>query len=113
MAEPTIEDLMFLLEESFLPERAGGTRADVLLHLTGDKGGDWTVHIAERTCRVQKGEAGQPDLTLEASAQDILDLFMGRLDPLRAFFAGRLKLKGDQSLAYRLTSFFKIPESRT
>lgn len=112
MAEPTIEELMNLLEDSFLPEKAGSTRADVFMHLTGEKGSDWTVRIAERTCRVQKEKAEKPDLTLEASAQDILDLFMGRLDPLRAFFSGRLKLKGDQGLAFRLTSFFKIPEGR-
>ena len=40
MAEPTIEELMNLLEDSFLPEKAGSTSADVFLHLTGDKGGD-------------------------------------------------------------------------
>lgn len=109
MNEPTIEQLMKLLEESFVPEAAGDTRAVVLFHLTGEEGGEWTVRIADQQCIVEKGTDIQPDLRLDASAQDIIDLFMGRLNPMKAFFSGRLKMQGDQRLAFQLASFFRLP----
>lgn len=110
MNEPTIIELMDLLEESFIPEAAGDTRAIVLFHLTGEQGGDWTAHIQEQTCKVENQVYPKPDLKLEASANDIIDLFMGRLDPMRAFFSGKLKMQGDQKLAFKLATFFRMPD---
>ncbi len=110
MNEPTINQLMDLLEVSFIPEAAGDIRAEVLFRLTGEQGGDWTAHIVNKTCKVENQTSLHPDLKLEASAKDIIDLFMGRLDPMRAFFSGRLKMQGDQKLAFQLATFFKIPD---
>jgi putative sterol carrier protein len=110
MNEPTISDLMELLEQSFIPEVAGDTQAVIVFRLTGEQGGDWTARIQNKQCRVEEMVANDPDLKLEASAKDIIDLFMGRLDPIRAFFSGRLKLQGDQRLAFQLASFFRMPD---
>jgi putative sterol carrier protein len=111
MNEPTISDLMDLLEESFIPEAAGETQAVIAFRLSGEQGGDWTARIENKKCIVEEMVAENPDLKLEASAKDIIDLFMGRLDPIRAFFSGRLKLQGDQRLAFQLASFFRMPDA--
>jgi len=108
--EPTIPELMDLLEQSFIPEAAGDTQAVVLFHLLGEQGGDWTARIENQTCKVENRADENPDLMLEAGANDIIDLFMDRLDPMRAFFTGRLKMHGDQRIAFRLASFFRVPD---
>jgi putative sterol carrier protein len=109
MTEPTIIELMDLLQKSFVPHAAGDTRALVFFHLTGDQGGDWIARIENKECKVEQNTPSYFDLKLDANAQDIIDLFMGRLEPMRAFFSGRLKMQGDQRLAFQLASFFKIP----
>lgn len=109
MSEPTIEQLMDLLQNSFIPLSAGDMTASILFQLTGDQGGDWTAEIKDQACIVEKRLCEQPDLTLQAEAKDIIDLFMGRMDPLKAFFSGKLKIQGDQKLAFQLATFFKIP----
>jgi putative sterol carrier protein len=48
-------------------------------------------------------------LTLTAEAPDYLAVVTGKLDAMSAFAQGKIKLKGDLSLAMRLMGFFKIP----
>lgn len=96
------------IPQYFVPENASGIDSIIQFHLTGDKGGDWYVTIRDQKCSVEKGESPNPKLIFTASAQDCLDIFSGKLDGMRAFMTGKLKLKGDMSLAMKITSFFKI-----
>jgi putative sterol carrier protein len=108
MTEISIRKLMDKLPEAFVAERAGGVRAVVQFRLSGEGGGDWMVKFEDQTCHVAEGVTDQPDLTFSAEAQDCLDIFTGKMDGMRAFMLGRLKLTGDFSLALKLTSFFDM-----
>ena len=48
-------------------------------------------------------------LTLTADGGDFLQLITGELNAMSAFAQGKVKLKGDLSLAMKLMDFFKLP----
>lgn len=111
MSELSIQDLMNALPGLFLPEKAAGIDAVTLFALSGEKGGDWSVTIRDQKICVTAGSpAEQPTLTLQADAQDILDLFSGKLDATRAYMQGKLQVKGNFGLAFKLSSLFRIDD---
>ena len=112
MTQVKIQDLMNLLPEFFLPDQALDTQAVIFFDLDGENGGQWTVTIGGGQCIVSEGKGGQPDLTLTAKAQDVMDLFSGKIDPMRAYLSGKLKLDGNMGLALRITSLFSVDRER-
>ena len=108
MSELTISSLMDRLPEAFLPEKAQGVDAVIQFSLTGEHGGDWYITIRDGKCKVDKGKAENPKLTISAIAQDMLDIFTGKLNAMAAFSSGKLKLAGDLGLSMKLMNFFKI-----
>ena len=71
----TIGSLMEKLPEFFLPEKAQGVDAVIQFSLSGDGGGDWFVSIKDGTLKADTGVAENPRLTINADAQDMLDIF--------------------------------------
>jgi putative sterol carrier protein len=106
--ETTISDLIDLLCRSFQPDRSVGFDVTVQVHLEGEKGGDWIVLIKDQTCTAVPGIAENSKIKVEAAAQDVLDIFNGKLDPMRAFMLGKLKLSGDKALALKMITLFKL-----
>ncbi len=108
----TIQDLMDRLADFFLPERAAGIQAVVQFELSGEQGGKWIVRIGENSCQVAKGSAESADLIFQASAQDVLDIFYDRLEPMSAYMQGRLRLKGNMGLAYKIFGLFELDSDK-
>ncbi|MGD0708920.1 MAG: SCP2 sterol-binding domain-containing protein [Anaerolineaceae bacterium] len=108
MSEMTIQKLMDLLPKAFLPEKAAGVSATIVFDLTGEKGGKWGVTIKDQTCTVIPGPLENPRLTLTADAQDVLDIFTGKLDAMKALMMGKLHMLGDMGLAMKLMGFFSL-----
>ena len=104
----TIEDLLSRVPEAFLADKAAGVNADIQLHVLGEGGGDYFFQIHDQKIDTQSGIVENPNLTVSASKQDILDIANGRLDPMRAFMLGKVKMKGDTRLAMSLIGLFKI-----
>lgn len=66
--------------------------------------------IAERQCRVTRGESeARPLVTVTLESVELLRLATGRSTPMESYLAGRLSLRGDIMQAARLTSLFRIP----
>ncbi len=109
MSEPlTIEKLMERMPGAFLPEKAGDLAADIQFHFVGDGGGDWVAHIREGACTTEQGTTESPRLTLTAGSDDYIKIITGELNAMSAFAQGKIKLKGDLSLAMKLMDFFKL-----
>lgn len=106
--EMTIEKLMELMPKAFLPEKAGDTAADIQFHFQGDGGGDWIAHIRDGACTTEQGTMEGARLTLTADANDYIQIIRGELNAMSAFAQGKIKLKGDLSLAMKLLDFFKL-----
>ncbi len=108
MTEYTPRQLVFNHEKAFRPEKAAGVEAVIQYHLTGEGGGDFIVTIKDGKCTVTEGVAENPKMTLTAEAEDFKNVLLGRMNGMKAFMDGKLKLAGDLNLAMKLTTFFKM-----
>lgn len=95
------------LQELFQPERAAGINASVQLKLTGEGGGQYFAHIENQTLTGGEGTAENPRITLSADTKDLVNIFEGRMDPMAAYFQGRLQVQGDLGFAMQLAGMFK------
>jgi putative sterol carrier protein len=108
MSDISIQSIMDRLCGAFVPERAEGINETIQFQLNGDQGGDWVVSIKDQTCSVEQGTIPNPTLRFSADAQDALDILAGRMDPMRAFMRGKLRLDGDMGLAMKMTKLFDV-----
>jgi putative sterol carrier protein len=106
--EMTIDKLMELMPKAFQPEKAGDVAADIQFHFQGDGGGDWIAHIRDGACTTEQGTMEGARLALTSDANDFVQIIRGELNAMSAFAQGKIKLKGDLSLAMKLMDFFKL-----
>ena len=104
----TISDLMQKMPGAFLPEKAEGVDAILQFNFTGDQESNWIITIKDGACTAEQGMAENPSMTLTADGQDYIDIVTGKLDAMKAFMGGKLKLAGDLNFAMKLTSFWKL-----
>jgi putative sterol carrier protein len=106
MIDITVKKLINVLPKVFIPENAKNTRANIQIIATGTEGGEWGICIIDQTCSVKEGRIENPDFSLTATADDILKIFLGELDPLRAYMQGKIQFKGRITHALELTDIF-------
>lgn len=108
MAEPatSVEQVFELMPSRFNANAAQGVKATYQFELTGDGGGTYHVSIADGACQVNKGAADNANITITMAASDYLDMINGKLNPQMAFMGGKLKIKGDMSLALKMQQIF-------
>jgi putative sterol carrier protein len=84
------------------PEVAKAINSSYQFSLTGDGGGDWYVDLTKPGGEVKAGKLDNPGVTITMVAKDFTDLVSGKLNGQMAFMQGKLKIKGDMSLALKL-----------
>nr|XP_025716567.1 peroxisomal multifunctional enzyme type 2 isoform X2 [Callorhinus ursinus] len=79
-------------------------------HITkgGHTAAKWTVDLKSGSGKVYQGPAkGSADATFTLSDEDFMDVVLGKLDPQKAFFSGRLKAGGNIMLSQKLQMILK------
>ncbi len=109
MTETNLQTLMQQAVNAFQPQKAAGVDAKIQFHITGNQGGDWVASIQNQKLSVDPGTTPNPNLTLSADTQDLLNMYSGKLNPMQAFMQGKVQIKGDMGLAMRLMDMFKYP----
>lgn len=105
---PTVKEIFDAMESRFRSEKAAGSAATIQYEISGPDGGTWNAVIKDGTCKVSEGAAAGPNLTLQMSSQDWLDMVAGKASGQMLFMSGKLKLKGDMGLAMKLPSLFQM-----
>ncbi len=105
---PTVKETFDAMTSRFKADKAAGTNATIQYDISGDGGGTWHAVIKDGACAVNQGPAASPNLTLQMSAQDWLDMTAGKQSGQMLFMSGKLKLKGDMGLAMKLGSLFSV-----
>lgn len=90
--------------ESIDPAKIKGMNAVYQFDLSGDNGGVFYIKVADGTTELTEGTSDSSDITITMSADDFDSLIEGKLNATSAFMAGKLKVKGDMSLAMKLQS---------
>lgn len=106
MEPKTVRDFFEALPSRFHPDAADGMTAVYQFDLSGDQGGQYHLHIADRSCRVTGGVHPAPDVTLTMAGDDCMAVLEGRLNGVAAYLNGRLRIEGDLGLAMRLAALF-------
>ncbi len=102
----SIKEVFEQMPSRFNAAAAAGVNATYQFDLTGDGGGTYHVKIADGACEVQEGPADSANITITMAASDYLDMINGKLNPQMAFMGGKLKIKGDMSLALKMQQIF-------
>lgn len=89
------------------PEKSAGMNATYQFSIDGDDGGEWNLELADGSAKVSEGEAESSDCTVMATDEDWLKIVKGELNPQMAFMQGKIKIKGNMSLALKLQGFLK------
>ncbi len=86
------------------PAKLKGVSAVYQFDLSGDNGGVFHVAVEDGKPSVIEEAHDNPNITITMAADDFNDLLEGKLNATSAFMAGKLKVKGDMSLAMKLQS---------
>jgi putative sterol carrier protein len=108
MEQLNADELLQILQNSFNKEESGGINTAIQLNLGGTGGGQWYLQIKNRNMEVKQGFLEEADAEINVAANDLLMLISGSLDPLKAYFTGKVKISGDQSAVIKLLSLFNI-----
>ena len=84
------------------PELVDQINSSYQFELTGEDGGEWAIDLTKESNHVQAGTIEDPGVKVTMSASDFVDLVNGKLNGQMAFMQGKLKIKGDMSLALKL-----------
>ena len=76
--------------------------AKINFSITGANGGSWLLDCSKDPATLTSGEAGDSKVTVTMADEDFVKLANGQLKPEMAFLTGKLKVKGDMSLAIKL-----------
>ncbi|MEK6549663.1 MAG: SCP2 sterol-binding domain-containing protein [Nitrospirota bacterium] len=106
MSLPTIREFFEALPSRFRPDAADGVSAVYQFDLSGGEGGQYQLHVADRSCRVCDGVHPSPNVTLSMAGEDCVAILEGKLSGVSALLNGRLKIAGDMGLAMQLAAFF-------
>lgn len=110
MSPKTVREFFEALPSRFRSDAADGVSAVYQFDLSGEDGGQYQLHVADRSCRVCDGAHPSPNVTLSMAGKDCIAVLEGQLSGMSALLSGRLKIEGDMGLAMRLAAFF--PELR-
>ena len=94
------------MRQSFQAQKAKGVHARYQWELSGPNGGQWWIDVNDGTCKMGKGKIDNPSVTFVTSDKDWVALSNGTLGGKWAYFTGRLKIRGSQSVARKLDEIF-------
>lgn len=78
-----------------------GVNAAYQFNLTGDDSGAFYIEAEDGKAVLNEAVHDAPDVTITIATNDLASLLEGKLDAASAFMSGRLKVKGDLSLAIK------------
>jgi putative sterol carrier protein len=107
-----LDGIFWQMPKQVNPEVAKEMTTSIRWCITGrpDAGTDvYQLEIDHGNVKTVKGESGDPNLTVTMDAVEFLRLASGNLDPMQAYFKGRIELAGDIIVAAKLAQMFKLP----
>src|SRR5712671_6031001 len=104
--DSTPQEVFDSMRSSFQANKAKGVHARYQWDLTGPQGGEWWIDVDDGTFKMGKGKIDNPSVTFVTSDKAWVALSNGTLGGKWAYFTGRLKIRGSQSVARKLDEIF-------
>ena len=109
-AELGVDSLILSFRTMFDPDRAEELDASYELRLGEDR---FRAEVAEGRLEIERGNAEQPDATVEADAGTLAALVYDELELDDTLSSGDLRVKGDRAAVERFLALFPLPEPAT
>lgn len=99
------------LQKRFKPEAARNTKANYLISVRGEGGGNWLVKINNGQCEFapytnQPANENDVNCSISVDAHDLESIISGRLSAMTAALSGVLSIDGELGLAMQLVPIF-------
>ena len=79
------------------------------INVTGEGGGEWFIDASDSGPSAVKGNPGGSDVAISLAVEDFHKLMENpQANSMQLFFAGKLKVSGNQMLAMKLTKLFSL-----
>ena len=96
------------MPEAFQPGAAQGVDAVFQYKLSGSGGGEWHLIVKGGELQVVEGGHANPTTTILMDANDFVAFVEGKLNAMKAYTSGKLKIEGDVAKSQLLQRMFKI-----
>jgi DNA-binding HxlR family transcriptional regulator/putative sterol carrier protein len=106
-AELGVDSLILSFRTMFDPDRAEGLDASYELRLGEDR---FRAEVAVGRLEIERGNAEQPDATVEADAGTLAAVVYNDLELDDTLSSGDLRIKGDRAAVERFLALFPLPE---
>jgi putative sterol carrier protein len=104
--ESTPQEGFDAMRASFQPAKAKDVHARYQWDLSGPNGGQWWIEVNDGTYKMGKGKISNPTVTFTAKDKDWVAICHDQLSGTWAYLTGRLKVRGDQTVARKLGEMF-------
>jgi len=94
------------MRKNFRAEKAKDLHVRYQFSLSGPNGGEWFIDVKDGKFKMDRGKIDNPDVTIMTSDKDWVALSNDTLSGTWAFLTGRLKIRGDRTLAKKLNEIF-------
>jgi DNA-binding HxlR family transcriptional regulator/putative sterol carrier protein len=105
-AELGVDSLILSFRTMFDPDQAEGLDASYELRLGEDR---FRAEVAEGRLEIERGNAEQPDATVEADAGTLAGLVYDDLELDDALSSEDLRIRGDRAVVERFLALFPLP----
>ncbi|XYI01227.1 SCP2 sterol-binding domain-containing protein [Sorangium sp. So ce1128] len=79
------------------------------INVTGEGGGEWLIDLSDTGPKIASGSTGGADVTITLSSEDFQKLHENpQANSMQLYFAGKLKVTGNQMLAMKLPKLFQL-----
>ena len=110
--KPVLDGMFWQMPKMVDEKAAVGTTTEIRWLITGRADGGEDVYrllIEDGKARTERGDGGDPRLTIKLDGVEFLKLASGNSDPMKAYFKGRIEMTGDIMVAAKLAQMFKMP----
>jgi putative sterol carrier protein len=111
--KPLLDGIFWGMPKQLDTEAAVGVKTAIRWDITGRADGQVDTYLLELDngrARTTKGPDGEPPrLTITMDGVEFLRLVSGNLDPMQAYFKGRIQLAGDIMVAAKMAQLFRMP----
>lgn len=103
----SMKDQFLRMVDKYNQNPSGFAGANIVYQFDLDGEGPYQVEIADGVAKFYDKVEKKPNCTLQLTGENLMKLVRGELNPTMAFMTGKLKIKGDLSLAMKLQSLLK------
>jgi hypothetical protein len=111
--KPLLDGIFWSMPKQVDTDAAIGVKTAIRWDITGRADGQVDTYLLELDngrARTSKGTDGEPPrLTITMDGVEFLRLVSGNLDPMQAYFKGRIQLAGDIMVAAKMAQLFRMP----